>query len=233
VSRAARRGPAGWCQRIEIGSPGPAQDARPVPRRRPDAQDCRSLPTQNAGTDAGFSGGDGHAERRTATRAPPQGSAMMPVTTLRSPTALSGKVVGEQCHQPGRIRLTRKRQPWRREPRLALLTGVAAAGGSPSSSSAVRPASARIASWATTTPASACGLVVPPGRQDQSCAGQDLHSDHQACSKCRFRLAQIRCSWRLPSQVISGPSSPNAPLGRTSPAHRIRVPPPAGSNRSV
>jgi hypothetical protein len=52
-------------------------------------------------------------------------------------------------------------------------------------------------------------------------------------SRCLFRLAQFRCSWRIPIQVISGPSSRNAPFGFTCPDHRMRVPATTGSNISV
>ena len=40
-------------------------------------------------------------------------------------------------------------------------------------------------------------------------------------------------SWRIPIQVITGPSSLKTPLGRTCPDQRIRVPAAAGSNLSV
>lgn len=62
-------------------------------------------------------------------------------------------------------------------------------------------------------------------------AGHALGCD--TASRCFFRLIHIRCSWRTPIQVITGPSSLKAPLGRTCPDHRIRVPAPAGSNVSV
>ena len=52
-------------------------------------------------------------------------------------------------------------------------------------------------------------------------------------SKRFLRLVHIRCSWRMPIQVISGPSSRKPPLGRTWPDHRIRVPVAVGSNVSV
>src|ERR1019366_56115 len=52
------------------GARVPAQHARSVLHRRPDARDCRSPPHRTPAPNAGFSGGGGHAERRTATRAP-------------------------------------------------------------------------------------------------------------------------------------------------------------------
>ena len=51
-------------------------------------------------------------------------------------------------------------------------------------------------------------------------------------SRWRFRLAQIRSSWRFPIRVTSGPRSLSAPFGSTRPVHRMRVPPATGSNRS-
>jgi len=54
-----------------------------------------------------------------------------------------------------------------------------------------------------------------------------------AASRCFFRLVQIRSSWRMPSLVITGPSSRKAPLGWTCPDQRMRVPAGAGSNLSA
>jgi hypothetical protein len=74
-------------------------------------------------------------------------------------------------------------------------------------------------------------------RHQTGAQGLGLASGHTlscgAASRCCFRLAQIRCSWRMPSQVITRPSSRKAPLGRTWPDHRIRVPAAAGSNVST
>ena len=67
-------------------------------------------------------------------------------------------------------------------------------------------------------------------------AGRSAHRSPGAggaASRCSFRLVHIRRSWRIPIQVITGPSSRKAPLGRTCPDHRIRVPTAAGSNISV
>ena len=73
------------------GSTNRAEQAvRPVPRRRPDARDCRSLPTQNAGTETpGFleEAATQNAERLPAHHA--QGSATMP----RDHSAICDRIV--------------------------------------------------------------------------------------------------------------------------------------------
>ena len=67
VSLAARRGPAGWCQRIGIGSPVPAQRACSVPAGDLTPETADRCPHRTPAPNAGLSGGGGHAERRTAT----------------------------------------------------------------------------------------------------------------------------------------------------------------------
>ena len=95
----------------------------------------------------------------------------------------------------------------------------------------------RIAIWYGVLTAATIALALA-GRGINRRSGADWrYRPVTACagvaSKRFLRLVHIRCSWRMPIQVISGPSSRKPPLGRTWPDHRIRVPVAVGSNVSV